>query len=184
MKYFSTGWFDTLQSNIEANCNARVTRNFKEVRIDWTVIMKLKDGSQSIAQENYIDIIVNGGTVAGEDTQRIKSTDEEWTGTAEHTINGVLTFEEESSGSLTLMFTSVSNFSQPDVFRDIQLDIEYDVYNPSERPETQMPFHSVFTTEEYLKNHKGLIPRNIVCNYKSKYVLRYNEYKIINRKFK
>ena len=63
--------------------------------------------------------------------------------TAEPTINGVLTFEEESSGSLTLMFTSVSNFSQPDVFRDIQLDIEYDVYNPSERPETQMPFHSV-----------------------------------------
>ena len=94
MREFTTGWFDTLQNNLQAKCNARVSRNFKEVRIDWTVQMSLKASSASIPKETYIDIIVNGGTTIGEDTQRIKPTNESWNGTAEHSINGVLTFEQ------------------------------------------------------------------------------------------
>ncbi len=168
MKDFTTGWFDTLQSTIQAKCNARVSRNFKEVRIDWTVQMRLKASNNSIAKATYIDIIVNGGTKIGEDTQRIKSTNESWNGTAEHSINGVLTFEDTAAATnAVLNFTSTGNFASPNVFTNKALNISYEKYDPSAEAETQMPFHSVFTTEEYLQNHKGLIPRNIICNYKS-----------------
>ena len=32
MKDFTTGWFDTQQGNLQAKCNARITRNFKEIK--------------------------------------------------------------------------------------------------------------------------------------------------------
>lgn len=183
MREFTTGWFDTLQNNLQAKCNARVSRNFKEVRIDWTVQMSLKASSASIPKETYIDIIVNGGTTIGEDTQRIKPTNESWNGTAEHSINGVLTFEDTNAANAVLNFTSTSNFASPSVFENKTLNISYEEYDPDAQAETQMPFHSVFTTEEYLQNHKGLIPRNTICNNKSKYVFRYNEYKNVDREF-
>ena len=168
MKDFTTGWFDTQQENLQAKCNARVSRNFKEIRIDWTVLMSLKESSVSISKNVYIDTIVKGeDTLYGEDTQRIKDTTESWNGTAEHSINGVLTFEDEAAGTGNLIFSSTGNFASPEVFTDIVLNISYDVYDPNAAAETSMPFHSVFTTEEYLQNHKGLIPRNIVCNNKS-----------------
>lgn len=47
---------------------------------------------------------------------------------------------------------------------------------------SDMKFHSVFTTEEYLQTHKELKPRNTLCYNGSKYVFRYNEYKNVNRK--
>lgn len=47
----------------------------------------------------------------------------------------------------------------------------------------QMDFHSVFTTEEYLKTHKDLVPRNTLCYNESKYVFRHNGYKNVNREF-
>ena len=168
MKDFTTGWFDTQQENLQAKCNARVSRNFKEIRIDWTVLMSLKESSASISKNVYIDTVVKGeDTLYGEDTQRIKDTTESWNGTAEHSINGVLTFEDEAAGTGNLIFSSTGNFASPEVFTDIVLNISYDVYDPNAAAETSMPFHSVFTTEEYLQNHKGLIPRNIVCNNKS-----------------
>lgn len=168
MKDFTTGWFDTQQENLQAKCNARVSRNFKEIRIDWTVLMSLKESSASISKNVYIDTIVKGeDTLYGEDTQRIKDTTESWNGTAEHSINGVLTFEDEAAGTGNLIFSSTGNFASPEVFTDIVLNISYDVYDPNATAETSMPFHSVFTTEEYLQNHKGLIPRNIICNNKS-----------------
>ena len=168
MKDFTTGWFDTQQENLQAKCNARVSRNFKEIRIDWTVLMSLKESSASISKNVYIDTIVKGeDTLYGEDTQRIKDTTESWNGTAEHSINGVLTFEDEAAGTGNLIFSSTGNFASPEVFTDIVLNISYDVYDPNAAAETSMPFHSVFTTEEYLQNHKGLIPRNIICNNKS-----------------
>ena len=168
MKDFTTGWFDTQQENLQAKCNARVSRNFKEIRIDWTVLMSLKESSVSISKNVYIDTIVKGeDTLYGEDTQRIKDTTESWNGTAEHSINGVLTFEDEAAGTGNLIFSSTGNFASPEVFTDIVLNISYDVYDPNATAETSMPFHSVFTTEEYLQNHKGLIPRNIICNNKS-----------------
>lgn len=168
MKDFTTGWFDTQQENLQAKCNARVNRNFKEIRIDWTVLMSLKESSTSISKNVYIDTVVKGeDTLYGEDTQRIKDTTESWNGTAEHSINGVLTFEDEAAGTGNLIFSSTGNFASPEVFTDIVLNISYDVYDPNAAAETSMPFHSVFTTEEYLQNHKGLIPRNIICNNKS-----------------
>ena len=168
MKDFTTGWFDTQQENLQAKCNARVSRNFKEIRIDWTVLMSLKESSASISKNVYIDTVVKGeDTLYGEDTQRIKDTTESWNGTAEHSINGVLTFEDEAAGTGNLIFSSTGNFASPEVFTDIVLNISYDVYDPNAAAETSMPFHSVFTTEEYLQNHKGLIPRNIICNNKS-----------------
>ena len=168
MKDFTTGWFDTQQENLQAKCNARVSRNFKEIRIDWTVLMSLKESSASISKNVYIDTVVKGeDTLYGEDTQRIKDTTESWNGTAEHSINGVLTFEDEAAGTGNLIFSSTGNFASPEVFTDIVLNISYDVYDPNATAETSMPFHSVFTTEEYLQNHKGLIPRNIICNNKS-----------------
>ena len=168
MKDFTTGWFDTQQENLQAKCNARDSRNFKEIRIDWTVLMSLKESSASISKNVYIDTIVKGeDTLYGEDTQRIKDTTESWNGTAEHSINGVLTFEDEAAGTGNLIFSSTGNFASPEVFTDIVLNISYDVYDPNATAETSMPFHSVFTTEEYLQNHKGLIPRNIICNNKS-----------------
>ena len=168
MKDFTTGWFDTQQENLQAKCNARVSRNFKEIRIDWTVLMSLKESSASISKNVYIDTVVKGeNTLYGEDTQRIKDTTESWNGTAEHSINGVLTFEDEAAGTGNLIFSSTGNFASPEVFTDIVLNISYDVYDPNATAETSMPFHSVFTTEEYLQNHKGLIPRNIICNNKS-----------------
>lgn len=168
MKDFTTGWFDTQQENLQAKCNARVSRNFKEIRIDWTVLMSLKESSASISKNVYIDTVVKGeDTLYGEDTQRIKDTTESWNGTAEHSINGVLTFEDEAAGTGNLIFSSTGNFASPEVFTNIVLNISYDVYDPNAAAETSMPFHSVFTTEEYLQNHKGLIPRNIVCNNKS-----------------
>ena len=168
MKDFTTGWFDTQQENLQAKCNARVSRNFKEIRIDWTVLMSLKESSVSISKNVYIDTIVKGeDTLYGADTQRIKDTTESWNGTAEHSINGVLTFEDEAAGTGNLIFSSTGNFASPEVFTDIVLNISYDVYDPNATAETSMPFHSVFTTEEYLQNHKGLIPRNIICNNKS-----------------
>ena len=168
MKDFTTGWFDTQQENLQAKCNARVSRNFKEIRIDWTVLMSLKESSVSISKNVYIDTVVKGeDTLYGEDTQRIKDTTESWNGTTEHSINGVLTFEDEAAGIGKLIFSSTGNFASPEVFTDIVLNISYDVYDPNAAAETSMPFHSVFTTEEYLQNHKGLIPRNIICNNKS-----------------
>ena len=168
MNDFTTGWFDTQQENLQAKCNARVSRNFKEIRIDWTVLMSLKESSASISKNVYIDTIVKGeDTLYGEDTQRIKDTTESWNGTVEHSINGVLTFEDETAGTGNLIFSSTGNFASPEVFTDIVLNISYDVYDPNAGAETSMPFHSVFTTEEYLQNHKGLIPRNIICNNKS-----------------
>ena len=168
MKDFTTGWFDTQQENLQAKCNARITRNFKEIRIDWTVLMSLKQSSNSISKSTYIDVMVAGNpTKYGEDTQRIKDTTESWNGTAEHSINGVLTFEDEAAGTGNLIFSSTGNFASPEVFTDIVLNISYDVYDQNATAETSMPFHSVFTTEEYLQNHKGLIPRNIICNNKS-----------------
>ena len=168
MKDFTTGWFDTQQENLQAKCNARITRNFKEIRIDWTVLMSLKQSSNSISKSTYIDVMVVGNpTKYGEDTQRIKDATESWNGTAEHSINGVLTFEDEAAGTGNLIFSSTGNFASPEVFTDIVLNISYDVYDPNATAETSMPFHSVFTTEEYLQNHKGLIPRNIICNNKS-----------------
>lgn len=165
MKDFTTGWFDTQQSNLQARCDARVTRSFKEVRIDWVVYMSLKTSGASIPKDTYIDIIVNGNPAKiGEGTERIKQTGESWNGTAEHTINGILTFEDEAAGTGILTFTSSGNFASPTVFSNIPLEITYDEYDPSEKAETSMPFHSVFTTEEYLQNHKGLIPRNFICN--------------------
>ena len=96
MKDFTTGWFDTQQENLQAKCNARITRNFKEIRIDWTVLMSLKQSSNSISKNTYIDVMVAGNpTKYGEDIQRIKDTTESWNGTAEHSINGVLTFEDD-----------------------------------------------------------------------------------------
>ena len=168
MKDFTTGWFDTQQENLQAKCNARVSRNFKEIRIDWTVLMSLKESSASISKNVYIDTVVKGeDTLYGEDTQRIKDTTESWNGTAEHSINGVLTFEDEAAGTGNLIFSSTGNFASPEVFTDIVLNISYDVYDPNATAETSMPFHSVFTTEEYLQNHKGFIPRNILCNNKT-----------------
>ena len=165
MKDFTTGWFDTQQENLQAKCNARITRNFKEIRIDWTVLMRLKASSDSIAKSTYIDIMVVGNpTKYGEGTERIKGTNESWNGTAEHSINGVLTFEDEASGIGKLIFSSTGNFASPEVFSNIELGINYDAYDPNATAETSMPFHSVFTTEEYLQNHKGLVPRNIICN--------------------
>lgn len=40
---------------------------------------------------------------------------------------------------------------------------------------SDMKFHSVYTTEEYLEAHKELRPRYTLCNNTSKYVFRYNE---------
>jgi hypothetical protein len=48
---------------------------------------------------------------------------------------------------------------------------------------SDMKFHSVYTTEEYLQAHKELRPRNSLCNNSSEYVFRYNKYKNVNRKF-
>ena len=48
---------------------------------------------------------------------------------------------------------------------------------------SDMKFHSVFTTEEYLETHKALRPRNSLCNNTSEYVFRYNELKNVDRKF-
>lgn len=42
---------------------------------------------------------------------------------------------------------------------------------------SDMKFHAVYTTEEYLEAHKELIPREFVCNNQSKYVFGYNEFK-------
>jgi hypothetical protein len=184
MQDFTTGWFDTKQTNLQAKCNARITRNFKEIRIDWTVYMALKVSSASISKDTYIDIMVaSNPTKMGEDQARIKDTTESWNGTAEHSINGVLTFEDEAAGTGILTFSSTGNFSSPAVFDGITLSIRYDEYDSTKSAESSMPFHSVFTTEEYLENHKGLIPRNIICNNKSQYVFRYNEYKNAYRKF-
>ena len=178
MQEFTTGWFDTQNSIIQAKCNARVTRNFKEVRIDWNVFMRLKASGDSIAKNIYIDIMVGSNpTIIGEDTQRIKDTNGSWNGVVEHSINGVLTFTDTEAGSGKLLFSSTGNFPSPAVFTNKELMISYEQYDPNATAESQMPFHSVFTTEEYLQNHKGLIPRNIICNNKSKYVFRYNEYK-------
>lgn len=168
MQDFTTGWFDTEQSNLQAKCNARVSRNFKEIRIDWTVYMALKNSSDSIPQSTYIDIIVKGDPDNyGESIARIKNTDEAWNGKAEHSINGVLTFEDENAATITLSYSSSGNFASPAVFTNKLLQISYEAYDPIAKPETSMPFHSVFTTEEYLQNHKGLVPRDIICNYKS-----------------
>lgn len=165
MQDFATTWFDTQQSNLQAKCTARVSRSFKEVRIDWTVRMALKNSSDSIAQSTYIDVMVEGDPATyGEGLARIKSTDETWNGKAEHTINGVLTFEDENAGTGRLLFSSTGNFASPTVFSDMPLTISYDAYDPDLKPETPMPFHSVYTTEEYLQNHKGLVPRNNIRN--------------------
>lgn len=165
MQDFTTGWFDTQNSIIQAKCNVRVTRNFKEVRLDWNVLMRLKAANDSVAQTTYIDIMVVGNpTKYGEGTERIKGTDESWNGTAEHSINGVLTFEDTAAGTGSLVFSSTGNFASPAVFTDKVLNISYEAYDPNKTAETSMPFHSVFTTEEYLQNHKGLVPRNIICN--------------------
>lgn len=48
---------------------------------------------------------------------------------------------------------------------------------------SDMKFHSVFTTEEYLQSHKELKPRNSLCYNRCEYVFRYNEYKNVNREF-
>ena len=184
MKDFTTGWFDTQQENLQAKCNARITRNFKEIRIDWTVLMSLKQSSNSISKSTYIDVMVTGNpTKYGEDTQRIKDTTESWNGTTEHSINGVLTFEDEAAGIGKLIFSSTGNFASPEVFSNVELDISYDAYDPNAAAESSMPFHSVFTTEEYLQSHKGLVPRYFICNNQSKYVFRYNEYKNAYREF-
>lgn len=178
MQEFSTGWFDTKNSIIQAKCNARITRNFKEVRIDWNVYMRLKASGNSVAKTIYIDILVGSNpTKYGEDTQRIKDTNTSWNGMTEHSINGVLTFADTEAGTGKILFSSTGNFPSPEIFTDKELEISYEAYNPDAVAESQMPFHSVFTTEEYLQNHKGLIPRNTVCNNKSKYVFRHNEYK-------
>lgn len=168
MKDFTTGWFDTQQANLQAKCNARVSRNFKEIRIDWTVQMAFKNSSDSYSTDKYIDIMVKGDPDNyGESIARIKNTDEAWNGKAEHSINGVLTWEDEGASSVKLVYNSTGNFASPTVFKDIALTINYEEYDPDMKPDTPMPFHSVFTTEEYLQNHKGLIPRNYICNNKS-----------------
>lgn len=164
MEDFTTDWFDTTQPQLEAKCNARVTRTYKEIRIDWNVLMRLKQPSNSIAEEIYMDIMVESDPDIGNDVGRIKSPSETWNGTAEHSINGVITFEDEMAGSTTLKFNSTSNFPIHDVFTDVLLYIQYEEYTGGAVQDTIMPFHSVFTTEEYLENHKGLIPRNFICN--------------------
>lgn len=183
MRDFTTGWFDTQQSTIQAKCTARVTRSFQEIRIDWAVYMRLKASGNSIPKTTYIDVTVSGNpTKIGEGGDRIKPNTEAWSGTAEHSISGVLTFEDSASGNGVLTFNSTGNFSSPTVFSNKTLNILYGAYDPNKDVDTPMPFHSVFTTEEYLQNHKGLIPRNNLCNNKSKYVFRYTKYKNVNRK--
>ena len=167
MREFSTGWFSTLNSKIEAKCNARVTRNYQEIRIDWAVYMRLKNASDSIraSEEKYIDVMVSGNpTKYGEDNIRIKAADETWSGTTEHATGGILTFEDTAAGSGKLLFSSTSNFASPNIFVNVELPIEYDEYDASQASETLMPFASVFTTEEYLEAHKNLKPRNNLCN--------------------
>lgn len=240
MQDFTTGWFDTKQTNLQAKCNVRVTRNFKEVRIDWSVLMSLKTATASIPKSTYIDVMVNGskntsllgdvdgdgkvtqadaelilefgvgkktptaaqflladvnsdGAITARDSKlvlqyatdpttsdiigrqvspinmgsghdRIKGTDVSWNGTAEHSISGVLTFETENAGTGLLTFSSTGNFASPAVFDNKVLKVSYPAYDKDAESESSMPFHSVFTTEEYLQNHKGLVPRNNLCN--------------------
>ncbi len=171
MQDYATGWFDTLQTNLQANCKVRVTRNFQTVRIDWTGLMSLKNSSNNIAQNIYIDIMVKSSNTKIEDGQaRIKTTSEAWNGTPEHSINGYMEFEDTAAGTATLTFTSTGNFASPQVFNAKTVSISWEKYDPDAVQETPMPFHSVFTTEEYLETHKGLVPRNNICYYKSKYV--------------
>lgn len=174
MAEFMTDWFNTSNSIIQAKCLARVVRNYKEIRIDWTVLMRLKATSDTVASSIYIDTMVNS-TKWGEDTARIKEADEVWTGTTEHGISGTIIFEDENAGSGTLTFSSTGNFASPDIFTQ-NLNISYEKYDPDAASTSVMQFHSVFTTEEYLAAHKNLRPRNNLCNNKSKYVFRYNEY--------
>ena len=165
MAEFMTGWFDTSNSIIQAKCSAKVTRNYKEVRIDWTVLMRLKATADTIASSIYIDTMVSS-TKWGEDTARIKEAGETWTGTAEHGIGGTIIFEDENAGSGTLTFSSTGNFASPNIFAQ-NLNINYEKYDPDAANESVMQFHSVFTTEEYLATHKNLRPRNNLCYYKS-----------------
>lgn len=167
MKDFTTGWFDTNQANIMAKCNARVSRMYKEIRIDWTVLMKLKQSSDSISEEVYIDLMVDSSPDIGSDIARIKAPDTTWNGVAEHSMNGIITYEDETANNIVLKYSSISNFPSPAVFTNIELPIDYDEYNEDAAADTPMPFASIFTTEEYLDNHKGLVPRNIICYYKS-----------------
>ena len=184
MQEFTTGWFDTLQTNLRACCNARVTRNFREVRIDWTVFMRLATAGASIASNIYIDTMVSGNpTSIGDGQERIKDTSGSWNGTIEHSISGVLTFENVNAGSGVLTFSSTGNFASPSVFSGETLNINWEEYDANAAQDTVMPFHSVFTTEEYLENHKGLNPRNNLYNNSGEYVFRHNEYKNAYRKF-
>lgn len=181
MQEFSTEWFDTEQTNLQARCYARVMRDFREVRVDWAVYMRLKNSSDSIGQLIYIDLLVSSSpSTIGSQQERIKDTDEAWTGTTEHSAGGIMTFESNSAGTGTLIFNSTSDFASPVVFSNKQLAIAWDAYNPDEDQESLMPFRSVFTTEEYLDNHKALSPRNNLCNNKSKYVFGHNKYKNVN----
>ena len=177
MKEFDTGWFMTDQPNLQAKCVARVSRNFQEVRIDWIGYMRLTESSASIPSATYIDILVDSNPPEiGVSNARIKEQGDSWNGKAEHSINGVITFEDENAGEGILIFSSTGNFASPTVFSNRELSISYDAYDPTAAAETQMPFHTIFTTEEYLQNHKGLVPREYICNNSSKYVFRYNEY--------
>ena len=164
MQEFTTGWFDTEQAHLRAKCDARVARTFNDIRIDWNIQMKFDTSGYTIETAKYIDVIVNSNPNIGTGTQRVKDRDETWTGTAEHSIGGTFTFTDANAGTGVLTFRGVSNLVPPEVFANTQLNYNYEEYDEEAEQDTIMPFASVFTTEEYLENHKALLPRNNIYN--------------------
>ena len=158
MKEFNTGWFDTNVSGLQARLSANVGRSLTNISITWICYMRLLENSH-ISSPIYIDVVVNN-------MGRIKAIgDTTWDSNTEHSVSGLISFEDSSAGAETLVFNSASNIATAAiVFENQTLDIDWEEYNPDDTSETLMPFKTIFTTEEYLETHKALTPRSNVCN--------------------
>lgn len=114
----STGWFNAGSSpTVQTICETNLVRSDTTITVYWTVTMKLPS-SQSYLGTGSLELSCScsGG---GSDSGTIKSHNDRWSGTTEHSYSGSYTFSNSSTSTetFTIYFSSSSDyFSSSGIF--------------------------------------------------------------------